>query len=175
MDDNNSAEKESEEPAWIPAATTIQSFLLAVAFFMAIPWHYYYERILLWDDERGLSVFFGVISILNAVSLVVRTKVVEAINVSWKKIENRHVALCASYLGNTLFWGGLAIWCVHKDLGINRNICYLVTATGTFGYTAVSYTRWQITKAMSDNFVTFAYGVISVIITLTFLSGDNLF
>ncbi len=175
MVEENREPNDPEEPIWISAATTIQSLLLAVACFMVIPWHYYYERILLWDDERGLAVFFGVLSILNAVSLVIRTKAVEVTNISWKRLENRHVALCGSYLCNTLFWCGLAIWCIDKDLGVSRNVCYLVTAAGTFGHTGLSYARWKITKGMGDNLITFVYGVLSVLITLTFLSGDNVF
>lgn len=176
MDDREQNESEiDDEPIWLAAASTVQSLLLAVAFFMLIPWYSYYKNTLLWDDSSGLAVFFGVIAVLNALSLVVRAKAVDVTNAKWNQLTNRNVAMCGSYLANTLFWGGMAIWCVYRDLGVSRPLCYLITATGTFGHTALYAMRWQLTKAKSDGLITTVYGVLSVVITLAFLSGDDWF
>lgn len=167
--------KEEDEPMWLAVATTAQSALLALAFLLMIPWHSYYTNTLLWDDTRGMGVFCGVIAILHAASLVVRTRLVEVTGASWKDLRNYHVARCGAYLADTLFWGGVALWCVHKDLGVSRAICYLITSTGTFGCTALFQWRWQLTKSRTDLWFMTAYGVLSLIVTTTFLSGHDWF
>lgn len=172
---NDDKNDEIEEPMWLAVATTAQSALLAISFLLMIPWHSYYSTSLLWGDDRGMGVFCGAIAILHALSLVVRTRLVEITGASWSDLRNYHVARCGGYLADTLFWGGIALWCVHKDLGLSRALCYLITSTGTFGCTALFSARWQLTKSKTDGWFTFAYGVLSVIVTLTFLSGHDWF
>lgn len=174
MNDDND-KPDNEEPMWLSVATTAQSALLAVSFLLIIPWRSYYANSLLWDDGRGMGVFCGVIAILHAFSLVVRCRLVEVTHGNWKDLRNYHVARCGGYLADTLFWGGVALWCIHKDLGVSRTICYLITSTGTFGCTALFTTRWQLTQSRTDFWFMTAYGVLSTIVTITFLSGHDWF
>ncbi len=175
MSDENNNTQDDEEPMWLSVATTAQSALLAVAFLLVIPWRTYYSNTLLWDDPRGMGVFCGAIAILHAFSLVVRTKLVEVTGGNWSDLRNYHVARCGGYLADTLFWGGVALWCIHKDLGVSRTICYLITSTGTFGCTALFNYRWHLTQSKTDFWFMTAYGILSVIVTLTFFSGHEWF
>ncbi|MDZ4832455.1 MAG: hypothetical protein SGJ27_01515 [Candidatus Melainabacteria bacterium] len=172
MDDDK---REEEEPMWLSVATTAQSALLAISFLLMIPWRSYYANTLLWDDARGMGFFCGVLAILHALSLVVRTRVVEITGGDWKDLRNYHVVRCGGYFADTLFWGGVGLWCVHDELGVSRTLCYLITSTGTFGCTALYLSRWQLTKSKTDGWFTVAYSVLSLAVTFTFLKGHEWF
>jgi len=164
-----------DEPVWLAAANTIISLTMAIAFLLLIPWRSYYEHHLLWDDATGMALFFGVITVLNSISLVVRTRAVDVAHAKWTQLDNRFVSMSLSTLANTFFSGGLAIWCVREDLNIDRAICYLITALGTFGHTALFAKRWEHSKARADGLITTIYGVLSIVITLTFMFNQDLF
>lgn len=164
-----------DEPLWLAAANTIISLTLAVSFLFLIPWRHYYEHTLLWDDAAGMAAFFGVITVLNAISLVVRARAVDVMNAKWTQIENRYVSLCLSTLANTFFSGGLALWSAREDLGLDRAICYAITALGTIGHTALFARRWDVSKGRADGLITTIYAILSVVITLTFVFNQDLF
>jgi len=175
-DERNREESESDdEPMWLAASNAVVSLLMAVAFLMLIPWRQFYEHTLLWEDQQGMALFFGTITVLNAIALVIRARAVDETNAKWGDWQNRYVSMSLSTLANTFFSGGLAIWCAREDLGVSRVICYLITATGTFGHTALFAHRWQNSKGRADGLITTIYGVLSVVVTMTFLMNQDLF
>jgi hypothetical protein len=164
-----------DEPIWLAAANTIISLMMACSFLFLIPWRHYYEHDLLWDDPTGMAAFFGVITVLNAFSLVVRARAVDVTNAKWTDTTNRYVSMTLSTLANTFFSGGLALWCVREDLHISRLICFTITVIGTVGHTLLFAKRWDLSKARGDGLITTIYGILSVVITLTFIFNQDLF
>lgn len=177
-DDDELPPDSEEQPAslWVNALGVV-SLMFFAAIIMYIPWGYYYKHTLLWDDDQGVSVFLGILSVLNAFSLLVRVRLVEETNTPWSKVEDQNVSMAISSLANILFWAGLALYLVAHDLNVNKTMSIAVAAVGSMGHAVLQFARWRATKLPSAGFLTAMYSAIFiglVIFVIVGLSGGNI-
>lgn len=170
-DDHNNPESGTRPPSlWVNAQGVI-SILFIVVILLYLPWSYYCRHTLLRDDGQGIAAFLGVLSLLNALALLVRVRLVEETNTSWMNIKDNNVSMAADSMSNVLFFAGLSLWFVCKDLGISKVLCYFLALTGTMGHAVMHHWRWRVKRASSDGVLTTAYAIMTVALTLAMLGA----
>ncbi len=135
-------------------------YVLAVA--LVGPWYTFYKHGLLWEDRQGLSVVGGITAVLNALTLVVRVRILEEHQLDWSAVEDNDVSMTLFTLGNVLFFGGLSLWTVYDYLGLSPLLCYSVTVSGAIVHTVLHVQRWRKLRGFSNGLIAFLQILIVV-------------
>ncbi|MBX9691632.1 MAG: hypothetical protein K2Z81_04555 [Cyanobacteria bacterium] len=126
------------------------SLLYVLAVVLIGPWYMFYKNNLLWEDRQGLSVIGGLTALLNAITLVVRVRILEEHHLRWNDVEDSDVSMTIFSLGNVLFFGGLALWTIYDYVHVAPIFCYLVTVSGALIHTVLHFLRWKRLRGFSN-------------------------
>ena len=138
---------------------------------LAVPWTYYSQNELRWQENASAASVLALIAIFNAFSLIFRLRIIENENIALTDFSHYQIVMTISSVGNILFWTGLAMWLVYQDLHISRLLCYIVSLTGATVHSVLHYKRWHEAKSTTTSMLLALYIVTVVALTWAYFTG----
>lgn len=149
-------------------------YAISVAFILvmilAIPWTYYSQNELRWQENAAAASVLALIAIFNAFSLIFRLRIIDNENIALTDFSHYQIIMTISSVGNILFWMGLAMWLVYQDLHISRLFCYLVSLTGAGVHSMLHYRRWREARSTTTVMLLALYVLTLIALTWAFFT-----
>lgn len=141
---------------------------------LAIPWSYYYKNVLLWEEGPGTALVLAVIAIFNCLSLFIRINIIDQKKINYRDLTEYQAAMACSNLGNILFWLGLAMWLVFKELNLPRLLCYLIASSGASFHVYLHLERYKKSKKSNQGILLAVYVVVLFCLSWAYFTGAGI-
>lgn len=152
-------------------------FGVSVAFILvmilAIPWTYYSQNELRWQENAAAASVLALIALFNAISLIFRLRIIENENIALTDFSHYQIVMTISSVGNILFWMGLAMWLVYQDLHIPRLFCYLLSLIGAGVHSLLHYRRWREARSTTTFMLLALYVVTFIALTWAYFTDKS--